>query len=48
MLFSISKLIQQFTTKEPKDDEIEVAIIALKISEGIKSEKYYKRIVFDG
>lgn len=48
MLFSISKLIQQFTTKEPKDDEIEVAIIALKISEGIKVKNTIKELFLMG
>lgn len=48
LLFSISKLIQKFTTKEPKDDEIEISIIALKTSEGIKVKNTIKELFLIG
>lgn len=48
MLFSLSKFIQNFTTKEPDDDEIEVSIVALKTSEGIKVKNTIKELFLMG
>lgn len=48
ILFSVSKGIQNFTTKEPKDDEIEVAIVALKTSEGLKAKNTIKELFLMG
>ena len=48
ILFSVSKGIQNFTTKEPEDDEIEVAIVALKTSEGLKAKNTIKELFLMG
>lgn len=48
MLFSVAKLMQNFTTKEPQDDEIEVAIVALKTAEGIKVKNTIKELFLMG
>lgn len=47
-IFSISKIIQGFVTKEPSDDEIEVAIAALKTSEGLKIKNTIKEVFLIG
>lgn len=48
MLFSISKLVQNFVTKDPEDDEIEVAIVAIKTSEGLKVKNTIKELFLMG
>lgn len=48
MLFSISKGFQEFTTKDPDDNEIEVAIVALKTCEGIKAKNTIKELFLTG
>lgn len=48
LLFSISKSIQSFTTKEPEDEEIEIAIIALKTAEGLKVKNTIKELFLIG
>lgn len=48
MLFSVAKLMQNFTTKEPNDDEIEVSIVALKTAEGIKVKNTIKELFLMG
>ena len=48
LLFSVSKGIQSFTTKEPQDDEIEIAIIALKTAEGLKVKNTIKELFLIG
>lgn len=47
-LFSISKVVQGFVTKEPDNDEIEVAIAALKTSEGFKVKNTIKEVFLMG
>lgn len=48
ILFSISKGVQNFITKEPEDNEIEVAIVALKTSEGLKAKNTIKELFLTG
>lgn len=48
VLFSISKLTQNFITKDPEDDEIEVAIVAIKTAEGLKVKNTIKELFLMG
>lgn len=48
LLFGVSKVFQEFTTKEPDDNEIEVATVALKTCEGIRTKNTIKELFLMG
>lgn len=48
ILFSISKVFQTLTTKEPENDEIEIAIVSLKVCEGLKIKNTIKELFLMG
>ena len=48
VLFNLSKGIQVLTTREPEDDEIEVAIVSLKVCEGLKVKNTIKELFLMG